>query len=101
MTRSLAVIVPLYNDVGNVAPFLERMRPVLAALPGLDPRIVFVNNGSADGSYERVDEARRADDRIKVITLSRNFGYHAALLSGLSLVNAELYVMIDVDCEDP
>ena len=101
MTRSLAVIVPLYNDLGNVSPFFDRARKVLDELPELSWQIVFVNDGSSDGSYERACELHRADGRVKVVSLSRNFGYHAVLLAGLSLVAADLYVMIDVDCEDP
>jgi dolichol-phosphate mannosyltransferase len=101
MTASLAVITPLYNDQGNVVPFYERARSVLDALPAIAWRIVFVNDGSTDGSYERASELHAADPRVQVICLSRNFGYHAALLAGLSLVAAERYTMIDVDCEDP
>ncbi|MDP9246353.1 MAG: glycosyltransferase family 2 protein [Chloroflexota bacterium] len=101
MTASLAVIVPLYNDHGNVAPFYERARSVLEALPASDWRIVFVNNGSTDVSFEQACHLRAADPRVQVISLSRNFGYHAALLAGLSLVAADRYTMIDVDCEDP
>ena len=101
MMRSLAVIVPLYNDVGNVAPFFERARRALEALSTVAWQIIFVNDGSADGSFELVRELNRTDGRVKVISLSRNFGYHAVLLAGLSLVAADLYVMIDIDCEDP
>jgi glycosyltransferase involved in cell wall biosynthesis len=101
VSRSLAVIVPVYNDVGNVEPFFDRARAVLDTLPQLSGEIVFVNNGSTDGSFDRASELRRADPRVKVISLSRNFGYHAALLAGLTVVVADLYVMIDVDCEDP
>ena len=101
MTRSLAVIVPLYNDVGNVAPFIERAIRTLDTVPSVSWQIVLVNNGSTDGSFEKACELHRADDRVKVLSLSRNFGYHGALLSGLTLVAADLYAMIDVDCEDP
>lgn len=101
MTRSLAVIVPLYNDVGNVMPFFERALRTLEALPTITWRIVFINDGSTDGSFERACELRRTDDRVKVISLARNFGYHAVLLAGLSTIMSDLYVMIDVDCEDP
>jgi glycosyltransferase involved in cell wall biosynthesis len=101
MSRSLAVIVPLYNDVGNVAPFIERARRALDALPAMSWQIVFVNDGSTDGSFEAACALHEADPRVKVISLSRNFGYHAVLLAGLSVVMADLYVMIDVDCEDP
>ena len=101
MTRSLAVIVPMYNDVESIDPFYERARPVLEALPDLDWQLVFVNDRSDDGSLERLRELRARDGRVKIISLSRNFGYHAVLLAGLSLVTADLYAMIDVDCEDP
>ncbi len=101
MTRSLAVIVPVFNDVGNVAPFVERTVRTLDAVPSLEWQIVLLNNGSTDGSFDRARELHRADGRVKVLSLSRNFGYQGALLAGLTLVVADLYAMIDVDCEDP
>jgi polyisoprenyl-phosphate glycosyltransferase len=101
VSRTLAIIVPVHNELGNIAPFYERTRAVLESLPSVSPQIVFVNNGSDDGTLERICEVRARDDRVKVITLSRNFGYHAVLLAGLSLVTADRYAMIDVDCEDP
>jgi dolichol-phosphate mannosyltransferase len=70
-------------------------------MAGTSWQIVFVNDGSHDGSLERIRELRAADQRVKVISLSRNFGYHAVLLAGLTMVAADLYAMIDVDCEDP
>jgi glycosyltransferase involved in cell wall biosynthesis len=101
MKSTLAIIVPVYNELGNIAPFYERTRAVLESLPESSWQIVFVNDGSTDGSLERICEIRAGDDRVKVISLSRNFGYHAVLLAGLSLVAADRYAMIDVDCEDP
>jgi len=101
LSRSVALILPLYNDVGNIAPFLDRACAVLDALIGVPWQIVFVNDGSVDGSFERACALHARDERVKVVSLSRNFGYHAALLAGLSLVAADRYVMIDVDCEDP
>jgi glycosyltransferase involved in cell wall biosynthesis len=99
--RQLAIIVPVHNELGNIAPFYERARPVLESLPAVSWQMVFVNDGSDDGSLERICELRAKDDRVKVISLSRDFGYHAVLLAGLSLVSADRYAMIDVDCEDP
>ena len=101
MMSTLAVIVPVYNELGNITPFYERTRAVLESLPTTSWQVVFVNDGSTDGSLERICEIRSRDDRVKVISLSRNFGYHAVLLAGLSLVTADRYAMIDVDCEDP
>jgi len=99
--RTLAIIVPVHNELGNIAPFYDRMRAVLESLPAMSWQMVFVNDGSDDGSLERICEVRARDDRVKVVTLSRDFGYHAVLLAGLSMVTADRYAMIDVDCEDP
>jgi dolichol-phosphate mannosyltransferase len=101
MKPTLAIIVPVHNELGNIAPFYERTRAVLESLPETSWQVVFVNDGSTDGSLERISLLRTGDDRVKVISLSRNFGYHAVLLAGLSLVAADRYAMIDVDCEDP
>ena len=100
MSRTLAVIVPVHNEIGNITPFYDRARAVVDSLP-VDSQIVFANNGSTDGTLERIREIRARDKRVKVISLSRNFGYQAVVLAGLSLVSADLYAMVDVDCEDP
>src|SRR5437773_12268000 len=97
----LAIIVPVHNELGNIAPFYERTSAVLESLPAISWKMVFVNDGSDDGSLERICELRAKDERVKVISLSRDFGYHAVLLAGLSLISADRYAMIDVDCEDP
>ena len=101
MTISLAVIVPVHNELGNIQPFYERAHVALDSLPGIAWQLVFVNDGSDDGSLECIVDLREHDDRVKVISLSRNFGYHAVLLAGLSVIAADRYAMVDVDCEDP
>lgn len=101
MTRSLAVIVPAYNDLESIGPFYERARAALDALSDVSWQLVFTNDRSTDGTFERLRELRAADERVKIISLSRNFGYQAVLLAGLTLTNADLYAMIDMDLEDP
>jgi dolichol-phosphate mannosyltransferase len=96
----LALVVPVHNEIGNIEPFFERTRTVLESL-AVSWKIVFVNDGSSDGSLERMLALHEQDDRVKIISLSRNFGYHSVLYAGLSLVEADRYAMIDVDCEDP
>jgi glycosyltransferase involved in cell wall biosynthesis len=98
---TLNVIVPARNERLNVPFFYDRARRTLESIPGLDWNIVFVNNASEDGTLEQVLELRAADPRVKIITLSRDFGYHAALVAGLSSVDGDFYAIVDVDCEDP
>lgn len=97
----LNVIVPARNERLNVPYFYERARTALETLADLDWSIVFVNNASEDGTLEQMLELRGRDPRVKIITLSRDFGYHAALVAGLSSVEGDCYAMVDVDCEDP
>jgi glycosyltransferase involved in cell wall biosynthesis len=63
--------------------------------------LIFTNNGSTDNSVARILEIREKDPWVQLITLSRNFGYHASLMSGLINAMGDLLVIIDVDCEDP
>jgi dolichol-phosphate mannosyltransferase len=101
MPSRLHVIVPARNELQNVPYFYERARTALETLPDVDWNIVFVNNASEDGTAERVLQLRESDPRVKLITLSRDFGYHAALVAGLSSVEGDYYAIVDVDCEDP
>ena len=98
--RTLAVVVPCRDEEDNVAPFYAEAKAALDPLP-VDWTLLFVNDASSDATLERVLALREKDPRVKVATLSRNFGYHAALVAGLSLCEADLYAIVDVDGEDP
>ena len=98
----LSVIVPVHNESDNIVMFYERIKTVLDELPKLEAwEVVFVNDASVDDSLAKILKIKGVDPRIKVITLSRRFGYHAVLAAGLSQVESDLYAMVDVDCEDP
>lgn len=100
--RHLAVIVPVYNEAANIRPFYARARASLDSIRELGSwQLVFCNNGSEDDSLSEILSLHETDPRVKVITLSKNFGYHGALIAGLSSIETDLYAMIDVDCEDP
>ncbi|OGK88076.1 MAG: hypothetical protein A2X52_13430 [Candidatus Rokubacteria bacterium GWC2_70_16] len=101
MSSRLHVIVPVRNELQNVPYFYERARTALEGLRDVEWSIVFVNNASEDGTLERLLQLRESDSRVKIITLSRDFGYHGALVAGLSSVEGDLYAIVDVDCEDP
>jgi polyisoprenyl-phosphate glycosyltransferase len=99
--RTLHVIVPARNERLNVPYFYDRARRTLDTLTDLDWTIVFINNASEDGTLEAMRDIRRSDPRVKILTLSRDFGYHAALVAGLTTVESDYYAIVDVDCEDP
>ncbi len=99
--RKLSVVVVVWNDSVHISTFYERARSALDQLADVDWDLTFVNNDSDDDSLARLVDLRSFDQRVKIVTLSRNFGYHAALIAGLSMADADLYAMVDVDCEDP
>ena len=98
--KKLAVIVPCHNESANVEPFYESAKKTLDAMP-LDWSLVFVNDASSDDTLDKILKLREKDARVRVATLSRNFGYHSALVAGLTNADADLYAIVDVDGEDP
>ena len=97
----LTVIVPAHNEEANIQMFYERIFPVLSSLEVSDWEILFMNNASTDATLDRILQLREREPRVKVITLTRNFGLQASLTAGLSSRESALYAIIDVDCEDP
>lgn len=98
----LSVIAPVHNEEANIIPFYERVKKTADALDGVTAwDLLFVNNASDDGSLDQVLRLRERDSRVKVLTLSRNFGYHCAIVAGLTESVSDLYTIVDGDCEDP
>ena len=91
--------MPVYNEEGTVA---ELARRVAAVLDGLDRsfELVFVDDGSDDGTPDRVREAHAIDRRVKLVRLRRNFGKAAALTAGLDHSHGALVITMDGDLQD-
>jgi glycosyltransferase involved in cell wall biosynthesis len=94
----LSVVAPLHDEEDTVDAFHAR---ALAALEGIDFELVLVDDGSRDGTPERLRALAAVDTRVKLITLSRNFGHQAALSAGLEHSRGDVVVMIDGDLQDP
>jgi dolichol-phosphate mannosyltransferase len=94
----LSVVAPVFNEEDNVRPFCERTVAALGAMPF---EIIVVDDGSSDGTSAALEELAAADRRIRVVTLSRNFGHQTALTAGLEHAQGDAVVMIDADLQDP
>jgi dolichol-phosphate mannosyltransferase len=99
----LVVICPIYNEEQNIAYFFDRIKNALEQLNPLEYtyQLLFTNNRSVDGSLAQIDTIRAVHDWVGYLTLSRNHGYQLSVLAGLSTMRADLYMICDVDCEDP
>ncbi len=102
MTESphISIIIPVYNEEAVID---ELFRQTMSAMNLLDTsfEVICVDDGSQDKSLEKLLAYHRTDKRFKVVSLSRNFGHQAAVLSGLSLAKGEYIGMMDGDLQDP
>jgi glycosyltransferase involved in cell wall biosynthesis len=99
-TPLVSVLVPVYNEQDAVGLFVETTRPVLEGT-GLPFEILFINDGSRDGTLARLIALSDADQHIRVISLARNFGKEIALSAGIDHAHGDVLVPIDVDLQDP
>jgi dolichol-phosphate mannosyltransferase len=96
----LSVVLPVYNERENLEVLVARLLPVLEQC-GEPFEIVFIDDGSRDGSGDALDALHTSDARIKVVHLSRNYGHQAALQAGLDHASGDAVVMMDADLQDP
>ncbi|HEV3153099.1 MAG TPA: glycosyltransferase family 2 protein [Candidatus Baltobacteraceae bacterium] len=102
MPVTLSIVVPLYNEEGNVAPLVERVIGILERLPGRPTHeIVLVNDGSRDGTLEAIHEQMQRHHNIVLVNLARNFGHQLAATAGLDVAQGDAVVLMDGDLQDP
>ena len=94
----LSVVAPVYNEEALIDEFYTR---VCRALEGVQFELVLVDDGSTDGSAPALDRLAAGDPRVRVVSLSRNFGHQTALTAGLDHARGDAVVMLDADLQDP
>jgi glycosyltransferase involved in cell wall biosynthesis len=96
---TVSVVVPAYNEAVGLDIFHRRL---LRALAGLESwEVVYVNDGSTDTTLAVMEGLHRDDDRVAVVSLSRNFGKEIAITAGLDHAAGDAVVVIDADLQDP
>jgi len=101
MRPVLSVVLPVYDEGENLEQLLARLLPVAQRTASGAFEILFVDDGSRDGSARLLDSFTARDARISVVHLSRNFGHQAALQAGLDEAAGEAVVLMDADLQDP
>jgi dolichol-phosphate mannosyltransferase len=99
MTR-LSVAIPVFNEEAVLPELLRRVRAVLDGVPGGPHELLIVDDGSGDGSVALLEAAARADARVRVVILSRNFGHQAAFSAALTYATGSAVVLMDGDLQD-
>ena len=100
----ISIVVPVKDEEQAIAPFVERVTNVLTGVPELATgrfEILFIDDGSSDGTLEAIRSVHSADARVRAVSFSRNFGKEAALTAGLEHARGAAVVPMDVDLQDP
>ena len=100
MEKKLSVVVSCYNEELALRQFYAETSKVLKSL-SWDYELIFVNDGSQDGSIEILKELAAGDEKVKVVDFSRNFGHEAAMIAGMDYSSADGIVCMDADLQHP
>lgn len=96
----VSIVVPVFNEASAIPIFIESAVPILVEC-SITFEILFVNDGSTDGTLNLLMEQLGADSRLCLVNLSRNFGKEAALTAGIDQAQGDVVVPMDVDLQDP
>jgi len=99
-TRTISIIVPVFNEETNLSVLVERVAKALASSKE-KWSLLFIDDGSRDGTFARLRKLVDADPRIGAISLSRNFGKEAAIAAGLKHARGDAVVIMDADFQHP
>lgn len=97
---TLSILIPVFNEEDGLVELHNRVCFVVEDL-GHEIEIIYVNDGSHDGSKRILDDLRKQDSRITLINLSRNFGKEIALTAGLDKAVGDAVIILDADLQDP
>lgn len=99
--KTLSVIIPVFNEEGNLDSLYEKLVEVFAKLPNVTSEILLIDDHSTDKTTSILERLAKKDSRVKWVRLSRNSGSHTACCAGLEHANSDASVIISADLQDP
>jgi len=96
----LSIVVPVYNEIEIIELFYKKLTKVISKME-IKYEIIFIDDGSRDGTFEKIHQISKADVHVTGIKLSRNFGHQMALFAGLAESNGAYILMMDGDLQHP
>jgi undecaprenyl-phosphate 4-deoxy-4-formamido-L-arabinose transferase len=95
----ISLVIPVYNEEANLSHLIERLRPVMQKM-GKNYEIIFVDDGSRDNTLS-ILKSFLIYPELRVVELTRNYGQHAAIFSGFSVVRGDIVITLDADLQNP
>lgn len=97
----ISIVTPCYNESVNIRPLYDRLKTVMEKGGYPNFELIVAENGSTDGSAAVITELHRQDSRVKMVQLSRNYGYQGAITAGMHFTAGRAVVSMDCDLQDP
>ncbi|WP_406178770.1 glycosyltransferase family 2 protein [Streptomyces canus] len=97
----ISYVLPVYNERDGITAFHTELTAALDSRPELDFELVYINDGSTDGSLELLKGLAERDGRVRVVDFARNFGHQLAITAGLDLARGDAVIVMDTDLQDP
>ena len=100
MTKSISIIIPVYNEEKNIPLIYDGLKRVLQRI-NYEHEIIYVNDGSQDNSSKELQKLSLVDHNVKVIEFSRNFGKEIATTAGINNCRGDACILLDADLQHP
>ena len=97
----LSVVTPCFNEDAVIRETHRRLTSVLGQIPEFTYEVIYVDDGSGDGTLDILRDLQSSDQRVRVVALSRNFGHQIAVTAGLQSTTGDVVVIMDADLQDP
>ncbi|MDB2414718.1 glycosyltransferase family 2 protein [Rickettsiales bacterium] len=94
---NLSIVIPVYNENENIVPMVDALKN---ALKDIEHEVIFVDDGSCDGTPDKVNELAKSNDNIRLIVFSRNFGQTSAMAAGIDAANGTFIATLDGDLQN-
>ena len=96
----VSLVFPIFNESACLPVLWDRISEVMASLD-YDFEVIFIDDGSTDGSFDRLNAIAAADMRVKLLRFSRNFGHQIAITAGIDMTDGDAVIVMDSDLQDP
>ena len=96
----ISIVIPVFNETSLIDELYSRLKTICEGL-GRNYEIIFVDDGSSDGSHEKLRQLKNKDTTLRIVKFTRNFGQQAAVLAGFRLSRGKIIVQLDSDLQNP
>lgn len=99
--KKVSIVISAYNEEGNVAELHKELDKELKNVKNVTFEIIFVDDGSKDGTLKAVEKLQKKDKRVKIVQLKRNFGHEIAMTAGMDYAKGDAVIFMDADLQHP